>query len=359
MNFNLVVDTSNFKPFTYQEKVAPLLLYKEAYDKQQEKNEKYAETLAELSPEMFRDAENRQAIQSFWDAFREASNSFSTGMTQENSAALNRLFIMDKPKMKRYQNAIKLRNEALQRRQNSGDDMVYNTTFAADDFLDMKDANIMGISKEGTFKKGAMVAASVFNMLKDPATSKLIGDIRDGYVKYADQGEDAVQAITKVLLDKAPGDDAPEGVRQAFEKIYNGLMRVVDSTGVNDPNNRFSQSAKKTITDQALLGFLSAFDQKVNYLTDRRLDVGEYNSTYQYGVDENGYPINIVYSTVPGSKGYYIRQSGDDSHAHTMHTIGGKATTTPNGGKGAKVKVAPSAKSGTGVDDPTRPDDNQ
>ena len=91
-NFNLVVNTSNFKPFTYEEMVRPLLLYKQeeearqqAYLDMQEK----AATLEDLAASE-KDAEAYGIYTAYKDRLRDVADAMARqGLTRRNNQVFN------------------------------------------------------------------------------------------------------------------------------------------------------------------------------------------------------------------------------------------------------------------------------
>lgn len=110
-NFNLVVNTSNFKPFTYEEMVRPLLLYKQeeearqqAYLDMQEK----AATLEDLAASE-KDAEAYGIYTAYKDRLRDVADSMARqGLTRGN----NQVFSLRKD----YISNIKPLNDLLEKR---------------------------------------------------------------------------------------------------------------------------------------------------------------------------------------------------------------------------------------------------
>lgn len=88
-NYNIVVDTSNFKPFDFNATLQVLHDYRDAYDKQQVMLDKIAEAkgLYQITPEM--DEEFSTIMDKYNQDFEAAAADFSTGMTAENRAVLD------------------------------------------------------------------------------------------------------------------------------------------------------------------------------------------------------------------------------------------------------------------------------
>ena len=110
-NFNLVVNTSNFKPFTYEEMVRPLLLYKQEEEARQQAYldlQQKASTLEDLAASE-KDAEAYGAYTAYKNRLREVADAMAkNGLTRQNNQVFNL--------RKSYINDIKPLNDLLEKR---------------------------------------------------------------------------------------------------------------------------------------------------------------------------------------------------------------------------------------------------
>ena len=110
-NFNLVVNTSNFKPFTYEEMVRPLLLYKQEEEARQQAYldlQEKASTLEDLAASE-KDAEAYGAYTAYKNRLREVADEMAkNGLTRQNNQVFNL--------RKSYINDIKPLNDLLEKR---------------------------------------------------------------------------------------------------------------------------------------------------------------------------------------------------------------------------------------------------
>ena len=110
-NFNLVVNTSNFKPFTYEEMVRPLLLYKQEEEARQKAYldlQEKASTLEDLAASE-KDAEAYGAYTAYKNRLREVADEMAkNGLTRQNNQVFNL--------RKSYINDIKPLNDLLEKR---------------------------------------------------------------------------------------------------------------------------------------------------------------------------------------------------------------------------------------------------
>lgn len=110
-NFNLVVNTSNFKPFTYEEMVKPLLLYKQEEEARQQAYldlQEKASTLEALAASE-KDAEAYGTYTAYKNRLREVADAMAkNGLTRQNNQVFNL--------RKSYINDIKPLNDLLEKR---------------------------------------------------------------------------------------------------------------------------------------------------------------------------------------------------------------------------------------------------
>lgn len=110
-NFNLVVNTSNFKPFTYEEMVKPLLLYKQEEEARQQAYldlQEKASTLEALAASE-KDAEAYNTYTAYKNRLREVADAMAkNGLTRQNNQVFNL--------RKSYINDIKPLNDLLEKR---------------------------------------------------------------------------------------------------------------------------------------------------------------------------------------------------------------------------------------------------
>lgn len=344
MNFNLVVDTSNYKPFSFQEKIAPLLIYKDAYDKQQEKMEKYSELLADLRPDLFKNENYRSEIQGFNDAFREASDSFSKGMTRENMSMLNNLFIRDKANMKKYQDAIKLYNADIEKRITNGDDFESNVGPGVDGYVGLKAADIKNISKDKLYTKGEKGAKGLFNSLKQLGKAQFTDDLMNGYQFYSQQNDDVGQAL-QLALNYATQKDIEqtgsitEDTKKAYSAVNDYINTVLSSSGATKENG-FSDESMSRMYNAVVSGLVAGYDRDIELTKDLSHNYAIENSTYTFKKDENGIPIaGYNLSTDIGRDN---KREIDDQHNHTKASTAAanRSNTGGSGGESSTNKKA-------------------
>lgn len=169
---NLVIN-SQFRPFTYDEMVKPLVQYKEAYDKVEQD---YSDLTAQT--EMWKDIANQTNSPEAYEMYNRYSNdlaaiteSFSRGMNINNRKALigmKRRYAQDITPIAQASEAMKAANEL---RDKLGSDAIFEVGrySSLDDFLHGKTANNKYESrKDITSRTAALAQATAQSIMEDP-----------------------------------------------------------------------------------------------------------------------------------------------------------------------------------------------
>lgn len=185
-NYNYVVN-SHFHPFSFQERVAPFMLYKDAYDKAEEKlveMQKGAGLFKYLSSELPEKSRARQLYESYAnDLETQAKDFLKNGLTMPIKGAITRLRGRYSSEIGMLERADKKLNEEIAARnamRANGKMMLFaNENPTIDDFLDGSKFNNYGISTDALYQKG-------FNAAKAASMRKVwAGDVGSvmGYYK--------------------------------------------------------------------------------------------------------------------------------------------------------------------------------
>lgn len=177
---NLVIN-SQFRPFTYDEMVKPLVQYKEAYDRLEQD---YSDLVTQT--EMWKDIVNQtnnpeayEMYKGYSDRLNSIVDDFSKGMTLSNRKALigmKRDYAKNITPIVRASEAMNAANEL---RIKAGPDAIFEVREynSLDQFLHGKTANNKYQSREALTKKtAAMTEAAMAEALKDPEFKRVMGD---------------------------------------------------------------------------------------------------------------------------------------------------------------------------------------
>lgn len=173
--------TSKFRPFSFDELLKPMAIYKEAYDKAEEDYNSLA-----VQTEQWRDIANQTKSPEAYAMFNKyatdlqtATENFSKGMTLQNKGqllAMKRRYASDILPIAKASEAMKEANEF---RMKMGPDAIFEVGEynSLDKFLHGKTANNKYVSRDVLTKRtAAMTEAAMASAMKDPEFQKTLGN---------------------------------------------------------------------------------------------------------------------------------------------------------------------------------------
>lgn len=173
--------TSKFRPFSFDELLKPMVIYKEAYDKAEEDYNSLA-----VQTEQWRDIANQTKSPEAYAMFNKyatdlqnATENFSKGMTLQNKGqllAMKRRYASDILPIAKASEAMKEANEF---RMKMGPDAIFEVGEydSLDKFLHGKTANNKYLSRDALTKRtAAMTEAAMASAMKDPEFQKALGN---------------------------------------------------------------------------------------------------------------------------------------------------------------------------------------
>lgn len=173
--------TSKFRPFSFDELLKPMAIYKEAYDKAEEDYNSLA-----VQTEQWRDIANQTKSPEAYAMFNKyatdlqtATENFSKGMTLQNKGqllAMKRRYASDILPIAKASEAMKEANEF---RMKMGPDAIFEVGEydSLDKFLHGKTANNKYLSRDALTKRtAAMTEAAMASAMKDPEFQKALGN---------------------------------------------------------------------------------------------------------------------------------------------------------------------------------------
>lgn len=258
---NLVIN-SQFRPFTYDEMVKPLVQYKEVYDKVEQD---YSDLATQT--EMWKDIVNQTNSPEAYAMYKEYSDrlnsiveDFSRGMTLKNRGALlgmKRDYARNITPIARASEAMNAANEL---RVKAGPDAIFEVGEynSLDQFLHGKTANNKYQSREALTKKtAAMTEAAMAEALKDPEFKKAMGDQFWMITQHTGGSYDELMEAMKLgMMDNPIAQNRFSQIRQEVAKnsgIQNydaagqqAIMEAIDTglyAGLDKPVRNFQANA--------------------------------------------------------------------------------------------------------------------
>lgn len=335
-NFNLVVDTSSFKPFSYDEMIRPLLLYKQEEEARQQAYldlQERASTLEDLAASE-KDIEAYNTYNTYKNRLKEIADDMArNGLTRQNSQVFNlrKQYIND---IKPLNDLLKKRNDLIreQRERDKGDGTnIYSIDYSN---MSLSDMQKNPAHTYNTLNGNAVraISAEVFEKLADqimksPERSSILGG---QYFEEKIQRGYTLDQIIEELQGTKTGS-----------KLFETKQKILSS--LNMDKKGFSSDDQKRIAKFVDMGAMAALgrteynrienqnfidpiesEQIKNYQQSRAINAAQearerakYNFTYKQ--DEKGNIIGVngdkkvkMPASIPiGDHNYYMRIQGN------------------------------------------------
>lgn len=295
---NLVIN-SQFRPFTYDEMVKPLVQYKEAYDKVEQD---YSDLAAQT--EMWKDIVNQTnspeayaMYKDFSDRLNVAVEDFSHGMNLSNRGALLGM----KRDYAKSIVPIAMANEAMKAandfRAKAGADAIFEVTDynSLDQFLHGKTANNRFLSREAVIKQTAAVTeAAMAEAMRDPEFKQAMGGQYWQIVQHTGGSyKDLMEAMKLGMMDNPLAQNRFSEIRQ----------RMLKDLGVD----RFDATGQKYLSDAIDTGMYVGLDKPTTQFQANQA----FGMTFSGGGGGGGHRGRS--SRGSGGGGYYISSGGGGS----------------------------------------------
>lgn len=295
MQLNL---NTTFTPFTYEEMVAPLKDYTEAY---KETEAAYSDLVTQT--EAWKDIANREKSPEAYEMYRRYSGAlnaivddFSTGMTASNRRALMRMKRDYAREITPIAKASTALDEAQKFRQEKGPDAVFEVDNynSLDSFLHGNKANNKYVLKSDIMKETAAITeAAMKEAAKDPEFKKVMGS---QYWQIT-QHTGGSWADYEAAMKQAIGSDPI--LNNKFSEIKNKMLKKYGY-------DKFGIKGQQEIAGAIDLGMAIGLDKETTtFQANQGFSVG--------GRGGGGGGGGRSYSRSGGGGGYYSKGKGKDS----------------------------------------------
>lgn len=330
-NFNLVVDTSNFKPFTYEEMIRPLLLYKQEEEARQKAYldlQEKASTLEDLAASE-KDAEAYSAYTAYKNKLREAADAMAkNGLTRQNNQVFNL--------RKSYINDIKPLNDLLEKRNKLVEEQRANNKDGTNIYsIDYGDMSLAEMKRNPTQTYNTLngnviraISAETFaplakQILESPEYTSILGKqyfqerMQRGYtldqmineLQGTEAGSKLAQVKQSILSSLGMGKKGFSTAKQAqVEQFVNmGAMAALGQTEYNTLNNK---------------NYLDPLqqEQKKSMVQSRAQSAEEFD--FKYTRDSNGHITGINPAYIKAHSSGNSNSVNHPSQQKDIYTIG-------------------------------------
>ena len=247
MNLNLVIDTSQFKPFDISPALQILRDYRDAYYKYQDRLDKIAE---ENGQYILPDTEDNKAykdIMSKYNAdFEAAASDFSKHMNLQNQRDLLNLFRRQRSEITPINKAIEAYNKDVDKITALGPDVTIanRNNRKISDYYGGVNPGLNYRNNKSIQSAAAGVMQGLDNALM--SSPEIAGDIANQYYILKQQGIDGNDALQRILRDK-PYLNTEEGVRGASQ-VMDALNTVYNQFAFDEGTPENKQIWEQVVT---------------------------------------------------------------------------------------------------------------
>lgn len=228
-NYNIVVDTSNFRPYDYSLAYRAIQDYNRGYEQSQAVYDKIAQTLGDLKSAVEGSTRAKQIYDTYQDNFNVAADEFSRGMNINTARKLGELRKIYGTQIRQLEKANEARVKAAEylRAQNKDNDYLHEDIGSLDTWMDDPTRQVRGYSGNRLTTEVAAMMGSVAKSMK-----QLDADGRlDSYnKKWIETGGFSPERISEAISQLQTG-----GIESVKDDIIRGVLKnVAASSGMDN-----------------------------------------------------------------------------------------------------------------------------
>lgn len=228
-NYNIVVDTSNFRPYDYNLAYRAIQDYNRGYGESQAVYDKISQTLGDLASAVEGSTRAKALYDEYRDRFNIAADEFSRGMNINTARELGQLRSLYGTKIRQLEKANEARVKAAEflRAKNKDDDYFHENIGSLDEWMDDPNRQVRGYSGNRLTTEVVAMMGSVAKSMK-----QLNADGRlDSYnKKWIETGGFSPERISQAISQLQIG-----GIDSVEDPIIKGVLRnVASSSGMDE-----------------------------------------------------------------------------------------------------------------------------
>lgn len=279
MNYNLVIDTSNFKPFDMSYDLQILNGYRDRYQRYEDILNKIAEENGQyVLPDTVENKQYNDTLKAFNEDFKAASDDFSNGMNNRNAAAIMDIYRRSRREITPINKAIEAYNKGVDKINALGPDAIIGNK----DDLSKISSYYGGANPIIDYRSGKQIEQDSINyfqginnsLMQDAEFNRILGG---QYFERVQEGIDSGTALAAALTDYNNRTNGRHS--EAVQNLIGHMQHIMDSEGVE----RFSEDAKKQVWNKIASGLVASIEAP-KYTT--QANHMKLNETQQYALDQ-------------------------------------------------------------------------
>ena len=228
-NYNIVVDTSNFRPYDYNLAYRAIQDYNYGYGQSQAVYDKIAQTLGDLKSAVEGSTRAKQIYDAYQNNFDVAADEFSRGMNVNTARKLGELRKIYGTQIRQLERANEARVKAAEylRAQNKDNDYLHEDIGSLDVWMDDPTRQVRGYSGNRLTTEVAAMMGSVAKSMKQLNTE---GRLDPYNKKWIETGGFSPERISEAISQLQTG-----GIDSVEDPIIKGVLRnVASSSGMDN-----------------------------------------------------------------------------------------------------------------------------
>ena len=251
MNYNLVIDTSNFKPFDINPALQVLHDYRDAYYRLEDQINKIAEEKGEyVLPES---SKYRGVMDRYNSDFNSAVQDFTQGMNLRNASAIRNLRRRYSSEITPIRKMVENYNKYNDKLTALGPDAIVGATYGVDDFYGVVNPQIDYRSAKQVELDSTKYFSGINNALtQDPEFKKILGG---QYFQQVQRGGlDSGAALQAALVEYNNRTNGKHS--EAVQNLLDHMQNVMNAQGVES----FSDEAKQRVWNRVAAGLINSIE---------------------------------------------------------------------------------------------------
>lgn len=228
-NYNIVIDTSNFRPYDYNLAYRAIQDYNYGYGQSQAIYDKIAQTLGDLKSAVEGSTRAKQIYDAYQNNFDVAADEFSRGMNINTARKLGELRKIYGTQIRQLERANEARVKAAEylRAQNKDNDYLHEDIGSLDAWMDDPTRQVRGYSGNRLTTEVAAMMGSVAKSMKQLNTE---GRLDSYNKKWIETGGFSPERISEAISQLQTG-----GIESVKDDIIRGVLKnVASSSGMDN-----------------------------------------------------------------------------------------------------------------------------
>lgn len=320
MNYNLVIDTSNFKPFDMSYDLQILNGYRDRYQRYEDILNKIAEENGQyVLPDTAENEQYNNILNAFNKDFKAASDDFSNGMNNRNTAAIMDIYRRSRREIVPIHKAIEAYNKGVDKINALGPDAIIGNK----EDLSKISSYYGGVNPIIDYRSGKQIEQDSLkyfqginnSLMQDAEFSRILGG---QYFERVQKGVDSGTALVAALTDYNNRTNGRHS--EAVQNLIDHMQHIMDSEGIEG----FSEDAKKQVWNKIASGLVASIEApRYSQVTNRGYETPSDRRQMAYQeaqMAKSGYIYN------PSTGKYEYDEEADATAGGAVHTA-----TLPDG----------------------------